>query len=216
MDKKNYNLEIFFESIKKSFCIFSKNTISFEEVRQKTIKEFKIAKEFEKDMRFTINIRNRPITLFNDIQILNNCEEMTKNYFYLKIFFNINNNNYIYNSSCNQSKLDKNIRPYTANQFSIISFNNLSNNKNLEKKYIEEINILKEELEELKNGKNNKGEFDIRKFDEKYRDLSNKNNILEQKITELENENKTLKIGEKKKKLIQIMYPLNKELIMII
>ena len=202
MDKKNYNLEIFFESLKKSFCIFSKNSVTFEEVRQKTIKEFKIAKEFEKDMRFTINIHNRQITLFNDIQILNNFEEMTKNYYYLKIFFNINNNNYIYDSSNNQKKKDINIRPYTSNQFSIISNNNnKANNKNLEKKYIDEINKLKEELEKVKNEKYNKAEFDIRKFDEKYRDLSNKNNLLEQKITELENENKTLKIGKMNKKI---------------
>ena len=201
MEKKNYNLEIFFESIKKSFCIFSKDNITFEEVKQKTIKEFKIPKEFEKDMTFTINIRNRPITLFNDFQILNNCEEMTKNYFYLKIFLNINNNNYIYDSSSNKKKLDIKIRPFTSNQFSIISNNkNSFNSKNIEKKYIEEIKYLKEELEKGSNDKGNKGDFDIRKFDEKYRDLCNKNNILEKKIFELENENKTLKIEIKNKK----------------
>ena len=104
MEKRNYNIDVFFESLNKSFCIFSKNIITFEEVRQKTIKEFKIPKEFEKDMRFTINIRNMPITLLNDIQIINNYEEMSKNYYYLKIFFNINNKNYIYNSSSNEKK----------------------------------------------------------------------------------------------------------------
>ena len=202
MEKKNYNIDVFFESLNKSFCIFSKNIITFEEVRQKTIKEFKIPKEFEKDMRFTINIRNMPITLLNDIQIINNYEEMSKNYYYLKIFFNINNKNYTYNSTSNEKKIKTNISPYTANQFSIISnYNNIKYYKNLEKKYLEEINNLKEELEKVKNEKNNnKTEIDIRKFDEKYRDLSNKNNLLEQKITELENENKTLKIGKLNKK----------------
>jgi hypothetical protein len=93
------------------------------------------------------------------------------------------------------------IRIYNANQFSIISKKNNSenNNKNIdEKKYKDEIKKLKEEIEKLKNEKYIKGDIDIRKFDEKYRDLSNKNNILEQKITELENENKTLKIGHLK------------------
>ena len=194
---KNYNIEIFFESLKKSFNIFSKKTISFEELRQKTIKEFKISKEYEKDMRFYVNVKNRTITIFNDNQILNNFEEMTQNYFYLKIFFNINNNNYINNSPSNQKEIEINIKPCTSDQFSIISNNNnLEYYKDLEKKYIEEINKLKEELEKVKNERTNKGEIDIRKFDEKYRDLSNKNNILEQKITELENENKTLKINK--------------------
>ena len=204
MNKKNYNLEIFFESQKKSFVILSKNKITFDEVKQKTIREFRIPKEYEKDMRFTIKIRNRPITILNDAQILNNFEEMSKNNYYLKINFNINNNNfnnnYIYQSSKSPiNKYNQKMRPNTVNAFSIISnkINDKKENedKNNENKYKEEIKKLKEEIEKLKSEKSNKGEFDIRKFDEKYRDLSNKNNILEQKITELENENKTLKTG---------------------
>ena len=204
MNKKNYNLEIFFESQKKSFVILSKNKITFDEVKQKTIREFRIPKEYEKDMRFTIKIRNRPITILNDAQILNNFEEMSKNNYYLKINFNINNNNfnnnYIYQSSKSPiNKYNQKMRPNTVNAFSIISSKindkNENEDKNNENKYKEEIKKLKEEIEKLKSEKSNKGEFDIRKFDEKYRDLSNKNNILEQKITELENENKTLKTG---------------------
>ena len=208
MDKKNYNLEIFFESQKKSFVILSKNKISFEEVKQRTMREFRIPKEYEKDMRFTIKIRNRNITLLNDIQILNNFEEMSKNNFYLKIIFNVNNNNYVYHpSKAPIIKYNPKMRTHTVNYFSIIS--NVKNNNNneslnidkdIENKYKEEIKKLKEEIEKLKNEKTttNKTEIDIRKFDEKYRDLSNKNNILVQKITELENENKTLKIGANK------------------
>ena len=208
MDKKNYNLEIFFESQKKSFVILSKNKITFDEVKQRTMREFRIPKEYEKDMRFTITIKNRHITLLNDIQILNNFEEMSKNNFYLKIFFNINNNNYVYHSSKVPTiKYNPKMRIHTANNFSILSDNkNNKNNeslnidKDMENKYKEEIKKLKEEIEKLKNEKatTSKPEIDIRKFDEKYRDLSNKNNILEQKITELENENKTLKIGANK------------------
>ena len=154
-------------------------------------------------MRFCVNVKNRTITIFNDNQIVNNFIEMTQNYFYLKILFNINKSNYINNSSSNQKAIDTNIKPCTSHQFSIISnTNNLEYYKNLEKKYIEEINKLKEELEKVKTERYNKGEIDIRKFDEKYRDLNNKNNILEQKITELENENKTLKIGKINKNII--------------
>jgi hypothetical protein len=127
---------------------------------------------------------------------------MSKNNYYLKIIFNLNNNNYVYQSvKVPLNKSNMKIRIYNANQFSIISKKNNSenNNKNIdEKKYKDEIKKLKEEIEKLKNEKYIKGDIDIRKFDEKYRDLSNKNNILEQKITELENENKTLKIGHLK------------------
>ena len=205
MDKKNYNLEIFFESQKKSFVILSKNKITFDEVKQRTMREFRIPKEYEKDMRFTIKINNRQITLLNDVQILKNFEEISKNNFYLKIIFNINNNNYVYHSSkATYSKYNPKMRTHMVSNFSIISNvknNNDNNNNNaeeinkLEEQYKDEIKQLKEEIEKLKSEKTNKGEIDIRKFDEKYRDLNNKNNILEQKITELENENKTLKIG---------------------
>ena len=205
MNKKNYNLEIFFESQKKSFVILSKNKITFDEVKQRTIREFRIPKEYENDMRFIIKIRNRPITILNDVQILNNLEEISKNNYYLKINFNINNsnynNNYIYHSSKIPLKKTNNIyRTHLVSYFSIIS--NIKSNEKIqnedikkENKYKEEIKQLKEEIEKLKSEKSNKIEFDIRKFDEKYRDLINKNNILEQKITELENENKTLKTG---------------------
>ena len=129
MDKKNYNLEIFFESQKKSFVILSKNKITFDEVKQRTMREFRISKEFEKDMRFTIKIKNRPITILNDIQILKNFEEMSKNNYYLKIIFNINNNNYIYHSSkAPIVKFNPKMRPHTVNYFSIIS--NIKNNNN--------------------------------------------------------------------------------------
>ena len=214
MNKKNYNLETFFESQKKSFVILSKNKITFDEVKQKAIKEFRIPKEYEKDMRFTIKIRNRPITILSDAQILNNFEEMSKNNYYLKINFNINNNNYNFNnnyiyqsSKIPINKYNQKMRPNTVNNFSIVSNiknndKNLNEDNNNENKYKEQIEQLKEELEKLKSEKSNKGEFDIRKFDEKYRDLSNKNNILEQKITELENENKTLKTGINKNTVI--------------
>ena len=46
-------------------------------------------------MRFTIILNNRPITLLNDFQILKNFEEISKNNFYLKINFILNNNNFI-------------------------------------------------------------------------------------------------------------------------
>ena len=96
MDKKNYNIEIFFESQKKSFVILSKNKVTLEEVKSRTIKEFNIPNEYEKDMRFFITINNRLITISNDFQIMKNFEEMSKNNFYLKINFAINNKNYIY------------------------------------------------------------------------------------------------------------------------
>ena len=192
MEKKNYNIEIFFESQKKSFVILSKNKITLEEVKSRTIKEFNIPSEYEKDMRFSVMINNRLITLLNDYQIMKNFEEISKGNFYLKINFNINNNNYIYQSpsSSSISKLknkNKKQNIEKKEEFSIIS--KMQNNSG-DNKYIEEIKKLKDEIEKLKNENNNKTEFDIRKFDEKYRDLSNKNNDLEQKIRELENEKK--------------------------
>lgn len=202
MEKTNINLEIIFESQKKSFVILSKNKISFEDIKQKTIREFNIPKEFEKDMRFSISINNRHITLFNDIQISKNLEEVSKNNYYLKIFFNVNNKNYKYTSSKNIFiKANKKLKLHKVNNFYIISKNkNLLNSEENKIKYEEEIKNLKEEISKLKNEKTTKGEIDIRKFDEKYRDLNNKNNILEQKITELVNENKTLKIKENRRK----------------
>ena len=197
MEKKNYNIEIFFESQKKSFVILSKNKITLEEVKSRTMKEFDIQPEFEKDMRFSIILNNRLITILNDYQIMKNFEEMSKNNFYLKINFNVINNNYIYHSlssnSINKIKIkNKKQKIEKKEQFSIIAQISIKSGDN---KYIEEIKKLKEEIEQLKNEKNNKPEFDIRKFDEKIRDLNNKNNDLEQKIIELENENKTLKIN---------------------
>ena len=200
MDKKNYNIEIFFESQKKSFVILSKNKVTLEEVKSRTIKEFNIPNEYEKDMRFFITINNRLITISNDFQIMKNFEEMSKNNFYLKINFAINNKNYIYqvpNNRINNNKYKKQ-KIEVNEQFSIIShtYNKKENNK-----YIEEINKLKNEIQQLKEEKNIKPEFDIRKFDEKFRDLNNKNNDLKQKIFELENENKTLKINQSKNTL---------------
>ena len=200
MDKKNYNIEIFFESQKKSFVILSKNKVTLEEVKSRTIKEFNISNEYEKDMRFFITINNRLITISNDFQIMKNFEEMSKNNFYLKINFAINNKNYIYqvpNNRINNNKYKKQ-KIEVNEQFSIIShtYNKKENNK-----YIEEINKLKNEIQQLKEEKNIKPEFDIRKFDEKFRDLNNKNNDLKQKIFELENENKTLKINQSKNTL---------------
>ena len=197
MEKKNYNIEIFFESQKKSFVILSKNKITLEEVKSRTMKEFDIQPEFEKDMRFSIILNNRLITILNDYQIMKNFEEMSKNNFYLKINFNVINNNYIYHSlssnSINKIKIkNKKQKIEKKEQFSIIAQMPIKSGDN---KYIEEIKKLKEEIEKLKKEKNNKPEFDIRKFDEKIRDLNNKNNDLEQKIIELENENKTLKIN---------------------
>ena len=100
MDRKNYNLEVFFESQKKSFVILSKNKIGFDEVKQKTMREFRIPKEYEKDMKFTIiSKNNRQTVITKDYQIITNFEEMSKNNYYLKIIFNLSNNNYIFHSS---------------------------------------------------------------------------------------------------------------------
>ena len=151
-------------------------------------------------MRFTVFINNRQITITNDIQITKNLEETSKNNYHLKIIFNVNNKNYIYiPRKLITTKINK-FKQHNVSNFNIISNNENKSNENQieENKYQEEIKKLKEELEKLKNEKTTKGEFDIRKFDEKYRDLNNKNNILEQKITELEYENKTLKIGKHK------------------
>lgn len=200
MEKNNYNIEIYFESQRKSFVISSRSRISFDEIKQKTIREYNISKEFERDMRFTVSINNRQITITNDMQIMKNLEETSKNNYHLKINFNINNKNYIYIPKKYTSIKINKFKPSNADNFNIISNNqNKPNeNENDENKYKEEIKKLQEELEKLKNEKTTKGEFDIRKFDEKYRDLNNKNNILEQKITELEYENKTLKTGRHK------------------
>ena len=200
MEKNNYKIEIFFESQRKSFVISSRSRISFDEIKQKTIREYNISKEFEKDMRFTVSINNRPITITNDMQIMKNLEETSKNNYHLKIIFNINNKNYIYIPKKFISIKINKFKPHNVDNFNIISNNeNKPNeNENDENKYKDEIKKLKEELDKLKNEKTTKGEFDIRKFDEKYRDLNNKNNILEQKITELEYENKTLKVGKHK------------------
>ena len=198
MDKKNYNIEIFFESQNKSFVILSKNKVTLDEVKSRTIKEFNIPNEYEKDMRFFITINNRLITISNDFQIMKNFEEMSKNNFYLKINFAINNRNYIYQASNNRINNIKRQKIEVNEQFSIISH---IPSKKENSKYIEEIKKLKNEIQQLKEGKNTKPEFDIRKFDEKFRDLSNKNNDLEQKIFELENENKTLKMNQSKNNL---------------
>ena len=198
MEKKNYNIEIFFEAQKKSFVILSKNKITLEEIKSRTIREFNIPPEYEKDIRFSITINNRAITISNDYQIMKNFEEMSKNNFYLKINLVINNNNYIFQPSSSKQRNNKNKKQKMekAEEFSIISKIKIKSGDN---RYIQEINKLKVEIEKLKNERNNKPEFDIRKFDEKYRDLSNKNNDLEQKIIELEKENKTLKTNQTKK-----------------
>ena len=197
MEKKNYNIEIFFESQKKSFVILSKNKITLDEVKARTIKEFNIPEEFEKDMRFSITIKNRLTTISNDFQIMKNFEEISKSNFYLKIVFSINNNNYIYQppNKLNNKNKNKSQKIEKNEEFTIIV---KTSNKKGDIKYIEEIKKLKEEIEKLKNEKNKKPDFDIRKFDEKFRDLNNKNNDLEQKIFELENENKTLKLNQSK------------------
>ena len=200
MEKNNYNIEIYFESQRKSFVISSRSRISFDEIKQKTLREFNISKEFEKDMRFTVTINNRQITITNDMQIMKNLEETSKNNYHLKIIFNINNKNYIYIPKKYIIIKTNKFKPHNVDNFNIISNNENKpkEKENDENKYKDEIKKLKEELEKLKNEKTTKGEFDIRKFDEKYRDLNNKNNILEQKITELEYENKTLKFGKHK------------------
>ena len=203
MEKKNYNLEIFFESQKKSFVILSRNKISFEDIKQKTMREFNISKEFEKDMKYSISSNDKIIIIQNDSQILKNLEEISKNNYYLKLIFNINNNKYIYNPPKNSGKINTKIRPNKVCDFFISANNNiLINKKSDDKKYIIEIKKLKEELEMFKSVKIDKGEFDIRKFDERYRDLINKNKILEQKISELEKENQTIKIEKNKTNFI--------------
>ena len=196
MEKKNYNIEIFFESQKKSFVILSKDKITFDEVKSRTIKEFNIPSEYEKDMRFSLMIKNRPTTILNDYQIMKNFEEISKNNFYIKINFSINNSNYVCQST--KIKYKKKQKIEKKEQFCILANIPQKDDKKENNNYIEQIKKLKNEIIILNNEKNKKPDFDIRKFDEKFRDLNNKNNDLEQKIFELESENKTLKIKQSK------------------
>ena len=196
MEKKNYNIEIFFESQKKSFVILSKDKITFDEVKSRTIKEFNIPSEYEKDMRFSLMIKNRPTTILNDYQIMKNFEEISKNNFYIKINFSINNSNYVCQSP--KIKYKKKQKIEKKEQFCILANIPQRDDKKENNNYIEQIKKLKNEIIILNNEKNKKSDFDIRKFDEKFRDLNNKNNDLEQKIFELESENKTLKIKQSK------------------
>ena len=196
MEKKNYNIEIFFESQKKSFVILSKDKITFDEVKSRTIKEFNIPSEYEKDMRFSLMIKNRPTTILNDYQIMKNFEEISKNNFYIKINFSINNSNYVCQS--NKIKYKKKQKIEKKEQFCILANIPQKDDKKENNNYIEQIKKLKNEIIILNNEKNKKPDVDIRKFDEKFRDLNNKNNDLEQKIFELESENKTLKIKQSK------------------
>ena len=196
MEKKNYNIEIFFESQKKSFVILSKDKITFDEIKSRTIKEFNIPSEYEKDMRFSQIIKNRPTTILNDYQIMKNFEEISKNNFYIKINFSINNSNYVCQS--NKIKYKKKQKIEKKEQFCILANIPQRDDKKENNNYIEQIKKLKNEIIILNNEKNKKSDFDIRKFDEKFRDLNNKNNDLEQKIFELESENKTLKIKQSK------------------
>ena len=196
MEKKNYNIEIFFESQKKSFVILSKDKITFDEVKSRTIKEFNIPSEYEKDMRFSLMIKNRPTTILNDYQIMKNFEEISKNNFYIKINFSINNSNYVCQST--KIKYKKKQKIEKKEQFCILANIPQKDDKKENNNYIEQIKKLKNEIIILNNEKNKKSDFDIRKFDEKFRDLNNKNNDLEQKIFELESENKTLKIKQSK------------------
>jgi hypothetical protein len=196
MEKKNYNIEIFFESQKKSFVILSKDKITFDEVKSRTIKEFNIPSEYEKDMRFSLIIKNRPTTILNDYQIMKNFEEISKNNFYIKINFSINNSNYVCQST--KIKYKKKQKIEKKEQFCILANIPQKDDKKENNNYIEQIKKLKNEIIILNNEKNKKSDFDIRKFDEKFRDLNNKNNDLEQKIFELESENKTLKIKQSK------------------
>ena len=196
MEKKNYNIEIFFESQKKSFVILSKDKITFEEVKSRTIKEFNIPSEYEKDMRFSLVIKNRPTTILNDYQIMKNFEEISKNNFYIKINFSINNSNYVCQSP--KIKYKKKQKIEKKEQFCILANIPQKDDKKENNNYIEQIRKLKNEIIILNNENNKKSDFDIRKFDEKFRDLNNKNNDLEQKIFELESENKTLKIKQSK------------------
>ena len=190
--EKNFNLEIFFISQMKSLVISTKNKISFDEIKKKVIKEFNIPKENEKDFKFTILVNNQQVTILNDAQIMKNLVEMSKNNYYLKLNFDINNENYKQFNSRKDFIKNNRIKPHYANSFYLSSKNKIYLNDE-ENKYEEEIKKLKEELEDLKSEKTIKGDFDLRKFDEKYRDLNNKNNDLNQKIIELENENKILK-----------------------
>ena len=196
MEKKNYNIEIFFESQKKSFVILSKDKITFDEIKSRTIKEFNIPSEYEKDMRFSLMIQNRPTTILNDYQIMKNFEEISKNNFYIKINFSINNSNYVCQSP--KIKYKKKQKIEKKEQFCILANIPQRDDKKENNNYIEQIKKLKNEIIILNNEKNKKSDFDIRKFDEKFRDLNNKNNDLEQKIFELESENKTLKIKQSK------------------
>ena len=196
MEKKNYNIEIFFESQKKSFVILSKDKITFDEIKSRTIKEFNIPSEYEKDMRFSLMIKNRPTTILNDYQIMKNFEEISKNNFYIKINFSINNSNYVCQST--KIKYKKKQKIEKKEQFCILANIPQKDDKKENNNYIEQIKKLKNEIIILNNEKNKKSDFDIRKFDEKFRDLNNKNNDLEQKIFELESENKTLKIKQSK------------------
>ena len=196
MEKKNYNIEIFFESQKKSFVILSKDKITFDEIKSRTIKEFNIPSEYEKDMCFSLMIKNRPTTILNDYQIMKNFEEISKNNFYIKINFSINNSNYVCQST--KIKYKKKQKIEKKEQFCILANIAQKDDKKENNNYIEQIRKLKNEIIILNNEKNKKPDFDIRKFDEKFRDLNNKNNDLEQKIFELESENKTLKIKQSK------------------
>ena len=196
MEKKNYNIEIFFESQKKSFVILSKDKITFDEVKSRTIKEFNIPSEYEKDMRFSLMIKNRPTTILNDYQIMKNFEEISKNNFYIKLNFSINNSDYVCQSP--KIKYKKKQKIEKKEQFCILANIPQRDDKKENNNYIEQIKKLKNEIIILNNEKNKKSDFDIRKFDEKFRDLNNKNNDLEQKIFELESENKTLKIKQSK------------------
>ena len=196
MEKKNYNIEIFFESQKKSFVILSKDKITFDEIKSRTIKEFNIPSEYEKDMRFSLMIKNRSTTILNDYQIMKNFEEISKNNFYIKINFSINNSNYVCQSPKIKHKKKQKIEK--KEQFCILANIPQKDDKKENNNYIEQIKKLKNEIIILNNEKNKKSDFDIRKFDEKFRDLNNKNNDLEQKIFELESENKTLKIKQSK------------------
>ena len=141
MEKKNFNLEVYFESSKKSFVILSKSEISLDEIKEKTIKEFNIPKEKEKNMRFFIIINNIDITLVTDKQILKYLEEITTNNYYLKIHFELKKD---FKENKNFDKLV----PDFCNKFNIIQ-------KNANKNDSEIISKLKNEIEELKNKKNN-------------------------------------------------------------
>ena len=137
MEKKNYNIEIFFESQKKSFVILSKDKITFDEVKSRTIKEFNIPSEYEKDMRFSLMIKNRPTTILNDYQIMKNFEEISKNNFYTKINFSINNSNMINTPELKQQNMINKYTPNPDNNINIIKNNNNNiQNQNQNKNHI--------------------------------------------------------------------------------